>query len=112
LKDILYDLFTLQKSKIVFNMKILNVIFIAILLVFVSNSLTFSQCSMCRSVVESTMSNGRNHSAVGLNAGILYLLAAPYLLVAAIGFFWYKTSTKNRKERAILANQLRQVLGK
>lgn len=51
-----------------------------------------AQCPMCRTAVESGMdepdSKGR-----GLNDGILYLLATPYLAVATVGFIWYK---KNR----------------
>jgi uncharacterized membrane protein YpjA len=58
------------------------------------------------------MSNGRNNAAVGLNTGILYLLLAPYILVASIGYIWYRTSMKNTKARIILHNQLRQALGK
>lgn len=85
---------------------------ITIFLFLISTVISFSQCAMCRSAVESTMSNGRNNSAVGLNTGILYLLLAPYLLVAAIGYLWYRTSLKNSRQRALLTNQLKQVLGK
>lgn len=31
-----------------------------------------------------------NHQGEGLNDGILYLLAMPYLAVAVVGFIWYK----------------------
>jgi uncharacterized membrane protein len=31
-----------------------------------------------------------NSEGKGLNNGILYLLAAPYLAIAGVGFLWYK----------------------
>jgi hypothetical protein len=39
--------------------------------------------------VESNAQNGGKQGN-GLNRGIVYLLAAPYIAVAAIGFLWYK----------------------
>jgi len=38
---------------------------------------------------ENSVQNG-NTQGNGLNNGILYLLAAPYLAVAVVGFLWYK----------------------
>lgn len=68
-----------------------------------------AQCAMCRSAVESTMSNGRNNAGVGLNTGILYLLIMPYLLVGTVGYFWYKNSKKNLNQRVALTQQLRKA---
>lgn len=48
-----------------------------------------AQCAMCASTVESSIQGG-DDTAKGLNNGIMYLLAAPYLAVAALGFLWYK----------------------
>lgn len=48
-----------------------------------------AQCAMCTATVESDNANGGT-MAKGLNAGILFLLAAPYLAVAVGGFIWYK----------------------
>jgi hypothetical protein len=88
-------------------------IFLITLSIFlITNFSSYSQCAMCRSAVESTMSNGRNNSAVGLNTGILYLLIAPYLLVAIVGYLWYRASLKKSRQRALLNSQLRQALGK
>lgn len=80
------------------------------MMLLISNTASIAQCAMCRSAVESTMSNGRNNAAVGLNTGILYLLLAPYILVGAIGYLWYRTSVKNSKNRVILESQLRKAL--
>lgn len=52
-----------------------------------------SQCAMCKAVVES----GDAEVAQGLNDGIMYLMAFPYLLVGALFYFIYryKIKTKN-----------------
>lgn len=71
---------------------------------------TFAQCAMCRGTVESTMSNGRNQVAVGLNTGILYLLVTPYLLVAIVIFLWLRTSRKEHGKRLAIASRVRGTL--
>lgn len=44
---------------------------------------------MCTLNAENSVQNG-NTEGRGLNNGILYLLAMPYLAVAVVGFIWYK----------------------
>ncbi|MFT4753871.1 MAG: hypothetical protein ACI9GM_000470 [Salibacteraceae bacterium] len=46
------------------------------------NQFTYGQCSMCRAVVETDISG----KGSGINNGIVYLMAFPYLLVALIAF--------------------------
>jgi hypothetical protein len=46
-----------------------------------------AQCAMCRAVLES---EGNASSAEGINNGIVYLMAIPYLLVAGVFYFVYK----------------------
>ena len=59
---------------------------------------------MCRGSVESSMGNGRNNVGVGLNTGIMFLFVTPYIIVAVIGYLWYRNSTKNRRvKESILA---------
>ncbi len=48
-----------------------------------------AQCAMCTLNADNSTQNG-NTEGNGLNSGILYLLAAPYIAVAAVGFIWYK----------------------
>lgn len=48
-----------------------------------------AQCAQCSAVVESNSASGDNKTG-GLNNGILYLLATPYIAVAIVGFVWYK----------------------
>lgn len=54
-----------------------------------------AQCAMCRTQLENNVSNGNPGIAAGINTGILYLLIMPYLMVMALGYFWYKNSRKN-----------------
>jgi hypothetical protein len=60
------------------------VLFVALLLV---PQLTEAQCAMCRAVLES---EGNTSSAEGINNGIVYLMAIPYILVAGLFYFIYK----------------------
>jgi hypothetical protein len=72
--------------------KILAIILIFTGLVFISN-ITYAQCAMCQATVESNLENGGT-SGSGLNSGIMYLLAAPYLAIAGIAWLWYKKYRK------------------
>ena len=51
----------------------------------------YSQCSMCRAVLESE--EGQS-TAKGINSGILYLMAIPYFLVGLAGWKIYKILKK------------------
>ena len=57
----------------------------------------FAQCAMCRSTLENNVSNGDPGIAAGINTGILYLLAMPYLAAVIIGYLWFKSSKNARK---------------
>lgn len=48
-----------------------------------------AQCTVCTTNVETNAKNGGTQ-ANGLNNGVMYLLAAPYLAVAVVGYIWYK----------------------
>lgn len=59
----------------------------ATILVFLLPWFMEAQCAMCRAVLES----GDNQEvAEGINNGILYLMAVPYILIGVLGFFIYK----------------------
>lgn len=90
-------------------MKIFTVIFGILFLLALTAADTYAQCAMCRGTVESSMGNGRNNVGVGLNTGIMYLFVMPYLLVAAIGYLWYRNSKKNQQERAFINSRVRQA---
>ncbi|WP_420323067.1 hypothetical protein [Flagellimonas sp.] len=46
-----------------------------------------AQCAMCRAVVESEVGGD---TAEGINNGIVYLMAIPYILVGGLFYFVYK----------------------
>lgn len=50
-----------------------------------------AQCAMCRAVVES---EADGNTAEGLNNGIVYLMAIPYLLVAVVFYTIYRKMRK------------------
>lgn len=61
-----------------------------------------AQCAMCTVSAEQSVKNG-NTQGKGLNSGILYLLAIPYLMISGIGVLWY---LKYRKKTAGYAENL------
>ncbi|MCX8112572.1 MAG: hypothetical protein N3E49_05175 [Bacteroidia bacterium] len=48
--------------------------------------LSWAQCAMCRKNAEKASPG----LAKGLRVGIVFLLAAPYVVAGAIGWLWYK----------------------
>ena len=82
-------------------------LFILIALLLLTQIDAIAQCAMCRTTIESSISNGRSNIATGLNTGILYLLAAPYLIVGAIAFLWFRQSKQEQQAR-LAKLQLRQ----
>ena len=48
-----------------------------------SADVVYGQCSMCRAVLQSEEGQA---TAKGINNGILYLMAIPYLLVGIVGW--------------------------
>jgi hypothetical protein len=91
-------------------MKTLRIIIICLIVfgaIFHSSD-SVAQCSMCTLNAENSVQNG-NTEGNGLNRGILYLLAAPYIAIAAVGFLWYKKYRRknvniNMKENKINLN--------
>lgn len=54
---------------------------------------SFSQCAMCRAALES---EGNKTKVEAVNDGIVFLMAVPYIIVAAIGFTIYKMYYKKK----------------
>jgi len=52
---------------------------------------SYSQCAMCRAVVE----QGGEEVAEGINSGIVYLMIFPYLTVAVGIYFLYRNWKKS-----------------
>ncbi|MCS7085904.1 MAG: hypothetical protein RMM53_04940 [Bacteroidia bacterium] len=55
-----------------------------------------AQCPMCKQNVLTARKAGNNSVGNGLNDGILYLLAAPYILSALVALGWYRAYRKSR----------------
>ena len=68
-----------------------NIILFIILFLIIGIEETYSQCSMCRAVLQSEEGQA---TAKGINNGILYLMAIPYLLVAIVGWKVFKILKK------------------
>ena len=58
-------------------------ILVITLVILILPNLTEAQCAMCKASVESSIGQ-KNSVAGGINHGILYLMAIPYLLIAFI----------------------------
>ncbi len=68
--------------------------FILLILFLIISIPVDAQCAMCRAVLE----NEEGHSAAeGINNGIVYLMAIPYLLIAGIGIIVYMKFFRTKK---------------
>jgi len=63
---------------------------------FIFSFLGRAQCAMCRAQLESMDDNSLAES---VNDGIVYLMAVPYILIAVVGFFIYR-SFKDKKQKS------------
>lgn len=61
-----------------------------------------AQCPMCKMAAESDLRNGGTIGK-GLNFGILYMLALPYILFSVIAFLWWKNRKKNGDDSSEIA---------
>jgi len=61
--------------------------------VFITSVIGYSQCAMCKAVVES----GDTGLAEGVNDGIMYLMIFPYILVAALAYALYRYKKKQSR---------------
>jgi len=70
-------------------MKKALLIFLLVLVEFSASA----QCAMCRAVLQS----GEDQSmAEGINDGIVYLMAIPYILVGGVFYFVYKKMKQSK----------------
>ncbi len=64
-------------------------VFFSLLLLFILvNNIVAAQCSICTKTAQQ-MGEG---PATGLNGGILYLAAMPFLIFGYIGYRWWKSN--------------------
>ena len=81
-----------------------NIVFsvILVLLAFLLIDLpeAVAQCPMCRMSAESNLQNGGS-AGKGLNNGILYMLATPYVLIGLIGYMWWRNRKRDNEQQPI-----------
>ena len=68
------------------------------LLLLIIVQVAFSQCAMCTEIADEATKNG-NSAGDGINKGVLYLFLSPYLIVATIGFIWWRS--RRRAQQAM-----------
>ena len=71
--------------------KVALILFVFALFAFDLNA----QCSMWGAVAESAQKNG-SEMAEGLNAGILYLMGIPYILILGTGVLLFRRLNRNK----------------
>ncbi|MCR9102587.1 MAG: hypothetical protein NXI25_21720 [bacterium] len=88
-----------MKNKII---KLFSILALAMTLSVATAPDVQAQCPMCRMSAESNLKNGGTDGK-GLNNGILYMLATPYMLIGVIGFIWWRNRRKEDEEEPELA---------
>lgn len=71
--------------------------FLLVLALLLAPLAAHAQCAMCKATAE-TNAEGGGVEAEGLNAGIVYLMAMPYVMMGTVGFFWYRSTKKKQAE--------------
>jgi len=66
--------------------------------VLFTNNLFAQGCSMCKAVAETSVAGG-NSQGSGLNAGILYIMVFPYILIGVGFYFWQRHRKQLQKEQ-------------
>ena len=67
------------------------ILFVIVAFLMIGTDTAFAQCSMCRAVLQSEEGQ---ETAKGINNGILYLMAIPYLLVGLVGWKVFQIQKK------------------
>lgn len=72
-----------------------NRIILTAILIFAVSLDMDAQCAMCRAVLETEQGQS---TAEGINDGIVYLMVFPYLLMAGVAYFIWRSRKKARTE--------------
>ena len=75
------------------------ILFIIIAVLFITIDVN-AQCAMCKAVVETNLESG-DTKGMGLNNGILYLMASPYIAAIVFAILYYN---QNKKSQSSLFN--------
>ena len=77
----------------------LATLFLLLTIFAAAPAILVAQCPMCKISMESNLENGGT-AGQGLNKGILYLFATPYIIIGGIGYVWWR----NRKQAEVEAS--------
>ena len=72
-----------------------NKIYLPILVFIIVTKKLDAQCAMCKAAVEANLKDGGSAGA-GLNQGILYLMAMPYIAMLLFGVFYFLQKRKKQ----------------
>ena len=84
-------MFINKKMKLKYHL--LKFVVVAGLFLFNASSI-LGQCAMCRATAESARDGYGNQVSGGINTGIVYMMGAPYILLAILGWVFYKDRIK------------------
>lgn len=68
-----------------------SISFLILMLLLINNVAVFAQCAMCKTTATSDLESGGT-IATGLNSGIFYLMAIPYIILMVGGYLFFKSS--------------------
>ncbi|AYA35646.1 hypothetical protein D3Y59_00415 [Hymenobacter oligotrophus] len=71
-----------------------------VMLLSIAPRASYAQCTLCKNNVESARTDKDGYDISGLNKGILYMMAAPYVMGGLVGFFWYRNVRRKRQQAA------------
>ena len=72
-----------------------NKIYLGVLFLIIFAKNLNAQCAMCKAAVEANLKDGGSAGA-GLNQGILYLMAMPYIAMLLFGALYYFQKRKKQ----------------
>ncbi len=71
-------------------MKISLKYFVFAFILILLNISAYAQCAMCKATAESATENVDKGIGEGLNAGIVYLMLIPYVLLATVALVFFR----------------------
>lgn len=78
-------------------LKLIGIAALVVLIILLGIDVAEAQCPMCRMSAEQNLKDGGT-AGKGLNAGILYMLATPYVVVGTVALIWWRNRKKKNEE--------------
>lgn len=75
-----------------FSQKTIFIFFLSLVTLVLVGTDVAAQCAMCKASIES--SDKMKAYTEGINKGILYMAAVPYLMIGSIAYIWYRSYRK------------------